>query len=88
MKQFSLGKNHRLCAKIAVDRVTARRRVREAYRLNRGALIPSEVAVPVDVAFVYISNSLESYSRIEKSVKRILTGIFGDCNKHTDESRS
>ena len=137
MKQFSLGKNHRLCAKIAVDRlfsntggshtvmayplravwaenpgrekgesvqflisipkkrirhavdrVTARRRVREAYRLNRGALIPSEVAVPVDVAFVYISNSLESYSRIEKSVKRILTGIFGGCNKHMDESRS
>lgn len=130
MKQFSLGKSHRLCAKVAVgrlfgntgashavmayplravwgvdpdrkngedvqflitipkkrirhavDRVTARRRVREAYRLNRGAYVPSRLPSPVDVAFVYVANNLESYSRIEKSVKRILSAIF-------DESRS
>lgn len=127
MKQFSLGKSHRLCAKVAVDRlfgndsashvvmayplravwaanpgrekgedvqflitipkkrirhavdrVTARRRVREAYRLNRGAYVPQELSAPVDVAFVYIANNLESYSRIEKSVKRILSAIFDE----------
>lgn len=126
-KRFSLGKSHKLCAKVAVDRlfgdtgcsravmayplravwaenpgrergedvqflitipkkrirhavdrVTARRRVREAYRLNHGSYVPEELPAPVDVAFVYIANNLEPYRRIEKSVKRILSAIFNE----------
>lgn len=56
----------------AVDRVQMRRRVREAYRLNRH-LIPSDL--PLDIAFIYIPTTLTPYADIEKSVIRILTRI-------------
>lgn len=59
----------------AVDRVVVRRRIREAYRLNRLESTPSE-GVPVDIAFIYISDSIEPYARIEKSMQRILHRIF------------
>lgn len=58
----------------AVDRVTMRRRIREAYRLNRH-MLPSEGNKPVDIAFVYIADTLESYSKIDKSMQRILRRI-------------
>lgn len=125
MKRYTLGKEHKLCAKVAVDRlfgdtgctrtamayplravwaenagrergaavqfmitvpkkrlrhavdrVTARRRVREAYRLNRNDAVMAERNVPVDIAFIYISNSMEPYARIEKSMRRLLDRIF------------
>lgn len=125
MKQFSLGKGHKLCAKIAVDRlfapsgnshaaisfplravwaenegrlrgeqvqfmitvpkkrirhavdrVTVRRRVREAYRLQRPLLVKPVGELPLDIAFVYISNTPEPYARIEKAMKRLLDKIF------------
>ena len=61
----------------AVDRVTMRRRVREAYRLNRhesGAA--AYEGAHLDIAFIYIADNLEPYSRVEKSVQRILRRIF------------
>ena len=125
MKQYLLGKGHRLCAKIAVDRlfaqsgnsraaisfplravwaenegrlrgeqvqfmitvpkkrirhavdrVTVRRRVREAYRLQRPLMVKPAGNVPVDIAFVYISNTPEPYARIEKAMRRLLDKIF------------
>lgn len=60
----------------AVDRVTMRRRIREAYRLSRHryeSLLPSGTLV--DVAFVYTSSQLSSYSNIEKSVHKILSRL-------------
>jgi ribonuclease P protein component len=60
--------------KHAVDRVTMRRRVREAYRLNRDHLnLPSEH--PVDIAFVYVSDTLQPYERVEKAVRKILDKV-------------
>lgn len=56
----------------AVDRVLMRRRVREAYRLNRH-LFPSDR--PIDIALIYVANELLPYDRIENSVKRILSKI-------------
>ncbi len=132
MKQYGLGKSHKLCAKIAidhlfdhregsvetggalayplravwaanpqrtrgervqflisvpkkrlhhaVDRVAMRRRIREAYRLNRIALVPqSELSpenVAIDVAFIYVANSLEPYARVEKAMQKLLQRIF------------
>lgn len=56
----------------AVDRVKMRRRIREAYRLNR-PLIPRDT--PADIAFVYVAPSLLPYAAVEKSVIRILSKI-------------
>lgn len=56
----------------AVDRVKMRRRVREAYRLNRH-LMPSDL--PVDIAFIYIAPELKDYATVERAVTRILSRI-------------
>lgn len=58
----------------AVERVMMRRRIREAFRLNR-ELIPAGSTEPVDVAFIYIGNSTVSYSRIEWAMKRLLSEL-------------
>ncbi len=56
----------------AVDRVAMRRRVREAYRLNR-SLIPRDL--PIDIAFIYIDDNLRPYADIQRSIRKILTRI-------------
>ncbi|MCM1355459.1 MAG: ribonuclease P protein component [Staphylococcus sp.] len=56
----------------AVDRVQMRRRIREAYRLNRH-LIPRDL--PLDIAFIYIPTELSAYADVEKAVVRILSRI-------------
>lgn len=58
----------------AVDRVTMRRRVREAYRLNRNALTLPE-GVNIDMAFIYVADSMQPYSRIESAVIKALNKI-------------
>ena len=58
----------------AVDRVTMRRRIREAYRLHHQDY-PLPEGVKVDVAFVYVDSDLHSYQRVERSVCRLLAGI-------------
>lgn len=56
----------------AVDRVTMRRRIREAYRLNR-ALMPE--GLPADLAFIYVADKLLPYSRIETAMRRLLAKV-------------
>lgn len=56
----------------AVDRVKMRRRVREAYRLNRH-LLPTDM--PVDIAFIYVAPELKDYAAVERAVTRLLTKI-------------
>lgn len=56
----------------AVDRVQMRRRIREAYRLNRH-LIPMDL--PIDIAFIYVSGEVLPYAEVLKAVTRILTRI-------------
>ncbi|MDE6655265.1 MAG: ribonuclease P protein component [Muribaculaceae bacterium] len=58
----------------AVDRVTMRRRIREAYRLHHQDY-PLPEGVKVDVAFVYVDSKLHSYQRVERSICRLLAGI-------------
>lgn len=57
----------------AVDRVTMRRRVREAYRLARRPHL--EAMAPearLDIAFIYLADTLLPYRDIERAVRRIL----------------
>lgn len=56
----------------AVDRVTMRRRIREAYRLSR-PLIPADR--PLDIAFVYISPRLLPYADVLRGMERILHSV-------------
>ena len=62
----------------AVGRVTLRRRVREAYRLNRRDLLlaPLEQAGwGVDIAFVYLDSNPAPYSVINEKIVMLLTRI-------------
>lgn len=63
----------------AVDRVALRRRIREAYRLNRVLL---EGAGRVDIAFVWVGETTGRYSSIERAMQRLLRRV----NQPADES--
>lgn len=58
----------------AVDRVTMRRRIREAFRLHHQEFSMPE-GVRIDVAFVYVDSKLHSYRRVEQSMLRLLGHI-------------
>lgn len=60
----------------AVDRVTMRRRIREAYRLNRQNYFPESLDAPLDILFVYVGNNPEPYAKVENAMKRLLHKIF------------
>ena len=62
----------------AVNRVTLRRRTREAYRLNRNELLLAQLEqldLGVDIAFVYLDSKPAPYSVINDKVTTLLTRI-------------
>ncbi len=79
----------------AVDRVLMRRRVREAFRLNRKMLDAILDAHPewgtLSLAFVYIGSENVSYAKVEKSMVKLLSKLLdryespSETNRH-DES--
>ncbi len=66
----------------AVDRVLMRRRIREAYRLNRLPLKSVaeklENAGTLSLAFIYISDQNLPYSLVENKMKRLLSKIMNN----------
>jgi ribonuclease P protein component len=66
--------------KHAVDRVLMRRRIREAFRLNRHLLDPLLEANPqwrtLSMAFIYISPKNESYAKTARAVEKLLTALI------------
>ncbi|MDD2961179.1 MAG: ribonuclease P protein component [Muribaculaceae bacterium] len=61
----------------AVDRVQMRRRIREAYRLSRSLILPAldENGKSIEIAFIYLSDSLKSYQSIETKIADLLNNI-------------
>lgn len=63
----------------AVDRVKMRRRIREAYRLNRMELqdLVNELNPEgtLSLGFVYISQENEDYALVERKMKRLLQKV-------------
>lgn len=63
----------------AVDRVLMRRRIREAYRLNRMPLKQALDASPdirtLSLAFIYMHNENVDYRLVEKKMRRLLGKI-------------
>ncbi|MDE6288762.1 MAG: ribonuclease P protein component [Muribaculaceae bacterium] len=63
----------------AVDRVTMRRRIREAYRLCRPSH-PLPADTRLDVAFIYVADRLTPYSDVNRAVNRIMERIAASLN--------
>ena len=61
----------------AVGRVLVRRRIREAYRLNRALLSPrlGSIGNRADIAFIYMDKSIASYATIDAAMKVLLDKI-------------
>ena len=61
----------------AVGRVLVRRRIREAYRLNRSILAQAlqPAGSVAEIAFLYMDTSIADYATIEASMKKLLGKI-------------
>lgn len=58
----------------AVDRVTMRRRIREAYRLARPD-IPMPAGARFDLALVYVGDRLTDFATVDHAVRRLMARI-------------
>ncbi len=64
----------------AVDRVTMRRRVREAFRLNQHNY-PTLHDRSIDLALIYVADKLLPYHDIERAINKLLSKISQSVNK-------
>ncbi|WP_302591678.1 ribonuclease P protein component [uncultured Muribaculum sp.] len=65
----------------AVNRVAMRRRVREAYRLNRHLVILPQSIPALDIAFIYVSDQISNSARIHASMVKLLQRANDQINQ-------
>lgn len=68
----------------AVDRVLMRRRIREAYRLERDAHA-FEPGTRIDMAFIYVADRTMDYPVVARAVKRLLEALTAYINDHSHD---
>lgn len=66
----------------AVDRVTMRRRVREAFRLNQHTY-ESLKSRSIDFAIIYVADRLLPYSSVERAINRLMMKMSAEPEKDT-----
>jgi ribonuclease P protein component len=69
----------------AVRRNLIRRRIREAYRLNKQILY--EIAgseITLNIMFIYISSNIANYAEIEKKFIKTLLALAENIKKNND----
>lgn len=78
--------------KHAVDRVLMRRRIREAYRLNRkeilGGISSSPDVRTLGMAFIYLHDKNLPYSTIERKIKLLLKRLAEKVSRGQNRSDS
>ena len=65
----------------AVKRVAMRRRVREAYRLNRHLVTLPQSIPALDIAFIYVSDQTSNSARIHASMVKLLQRANDQINQ-------
>jgi ribonuclease P protein component len=76
--------------KKAVTRNLLKRRMREAYRLNKQAFctVTEQAGIQLAVAFLYVSNEALSFQIIEKGMKKAIGKLIAETGKHETTSEN
>jgi ribonuclease P protein component len=69
---FSVSKKK---IKNAVGRNYVKRRMKEAYRLNKSLLCTSELPSRKKIGLIYVSSELQDFQTIQKKIQKILKRI-------------
>ena len=74
----------------AVDRVLMRRRIREAFRINRRPLLEAVAAIPelrtLSIGIVYMKEANVKYSEIEEKMVRVLEKLAGKLKEKYEKA--